>query len=123
MNLQTVERLLAAGFTADEIRGMTQDPASAPAIAPETEPTTDPANAPAIAPETEPAIAPANNDPTPDDNTGKRLDTIESALTALVKTIQQQNLLRDTMPGGNTKTMQQVTDDAMAALIRTPKQQ
>ena len=51
------------------------------------------------------------------DQTEQRLTNIENNISSLLKAIQESNLRNDTQPGAGTKSMQELTDAAMAALI------
>ena len=87
MELAQVTKLLDAGFTAAEIREMMQGTQLDPQ--PEPQP----------------------------DQTEQRLTNIETSISSLLKAIQESNLRNDTQPGAGTKSMQELTDAAMAALI------
>jgi DNA-binding transcriptional MerR regulator len=105
MELTQVTKLLDAGFTADEIREMMQGTQPEPQPEPETKPEPQPE------PETKP-----EPEPQPD-QTEQRLTNIENNISSLLKAIQESNLRNDTQPGAGTKSMQELTDAAMAALI------
>lgn len=105
MELEKVTRLLDAGFTAEEIRQM---------MPPQTEPQEEPKQEPQEEPKQEPQEQPKQEP----DETGKRLDAIENSIASLLKSIQQQNVKKDTMLGASDqKTMQQLTDAAMESII------
>ena len=107
MDLTQVTKLIEAGFTAQEIRemmqGTQQDPQPEPQPEPETKPEPEPQ------PETKPEPQP--------DQTEQRLTNIETSISSLLKAIQESNLRNDTQPGAGTKSMQELTDAAMASLI------
>ena len=105
MELTQVTKLLDAGFTADEIREMMQGTQPEPQPEPETKPEPQPE------PETKP-----EPEPQPD-QTEQRLTNIETSISSLLKAIQESNLRNDTQPGAGTKSMQELTDAAMASLI------
>lgn len=111
MDLTQVTKLLDAGFTAAEIREMMQgtQPEPQPETKPETE--TKPEPEPQPEPETKPEPKPQP------DPTEQRLTSIETSISSLLKAIQESNLRNDTQPGAGTKSMQELTDAAMAALI------
>lgn len=101
MELAQVTKLLDAGFTAAEIREMMQETQPEPQPEPETKPE----------PEPQP------------DQTEQRLTNIENNISSLLKAIQESNVRKDTQLGGNTKSMQELTNDAMNALINPTKEE
>ncbi len=103
MDLTQVTKLIEAGFTAQEIREMMQGTQPEPQPEPETKPEPQPE------PETKPEPQP--------DQTEQRLTNIETSISSLLKAIQESNLRNDTQPGAGTKSMQELTDAAMASLI------
>ena len=107
MDLNQVTKLIEAGFTAQEIREMMQGTQQDPQPEPQPEPETKPEPQPE--PETKPEPQP--------DQTEQRLTNIETSISSLLKAIQESNLRNDTQPGAGTKSMQELTDAAMAALI------
>ncbi len=111
MELAQVTKLLDAGFTAAEIREMMQGTQPEPQPEPETKP--DPQPEPETKPEPEPQP----------DQTEQRLTNIENNISSLLKAIQESNVRKDTQLGGNTKSMQELTNDAMNALINPTKEE
>ena len=57
------------------------------------------------------------------DQTEQRLTNIENNISSLLKAIQESNVRKDTLLGGNTKSMQELTNDAMNALINPTKEE
>lgn len=115
MELAQVTKLLDAGFTAAEIREMMQGTQQDPQPEPQPEPEIKPE------PETKPETKP-EPEPQPD-QTGQRLTNIENNISSLLKAIQESNVRNDTLLGGNTKSMQELTNDAMNALINPTKEE
>lgn len=115
MELAQVTKLLDAGFTAAEIREMMQGIQQNPQPEPQPEPETKPEPQPE--PETKP-----EPEPQPD-QTEQRLTNIENNISSLLKAIQESNVRKDTQLGGNTKSMQELTNDAMNALINPTKEE
>ena len=119
MKVDQVIRLLEAGYSKEEIQQMEQG-----AQEPQEQETTKPEPA-AEQPEqkTEPAAAESKPDEkgpaaetAPDPETNKRLDGIEAQLKALVKTMQADNVRRDSYGSAGTD-IDSEADKAMAALI------
>ena len=115
MDLTQVTKLIEAGFTAQEIREMMQGTQQDPQPEPQPEP--EPKPEPETKPEPEP-----QPDPHPD-QTEQRLTNIENNISSLLKAIQESNVRKDTLLGGNTKSMQELTNDAMNALINPTKEE
>lgn len=111
MNLTTVEKLLEAGFTAAEIREMSEKPAEEDKQ-PEQEPKEQPKEEPEKEKEADQQTAPEPSE------TETRLNSIEQSLKGLLKAFQTANVNRDTQQAPNTQSMQSLTDAAMASLIR-----
>ncbi len=107
MDLTQVTKLIEAGFTAQEIREMMQGTQQNPQPEPQPEPETNP----------EPQPEPETNPEPQPDQMEQRLTNIETSISSLLKAIQESNLRNDTQPGAGTKSMQELTDAAMAALI------
>ena len=125
MKVDQVIRLLEAGYSKEEIQQMeagNQEPKEQETTKPEPaaeqpEPEKKPAAAeqdPASKPEPEkkPAAETA-----PDPETGKRLDGIEAQLKQLVKSIQADNVRRDSY-GSAGEDINSQADKALAALIQ-----
>lgn len=115
MELAQVTKLLDAGFTAAEIREMMQG--TQPEPQPETQPEPETKPEPQPEPETKP-----EPEPQPD-QTEQRLTNIENNISSLLKAIQENNVRMDTQLGGSTKSMQELTNDAMNALINPTKEE
>ena len=115
MDLNQVTKLIEAGFTAQEIREMMQGTQQDPQPEPQPEPETK------SEPETKPETKP-EPEPQPD-QTEQRLTNIETSISSLLKAIQESNVRKDTLLGGNTKSMQELTNDAMNALINPTKEE
>ena len=126
MKADLMEKMLDAGFTKEEILRIVepapatagdtaaapaQEPEKEPAAAPAKEPEKEPAAAPAKEPEKEPAPAPAA------DETEKRLAGIEKSISDLIKTIQAENIRKDSF-GGAPDSLEEQTDRIMASIIR-----
>lgn len=132
MKADLMEKMLDAGFTKEEIFRIL-DPAPAtgtataaapapapdkePAPAPEKEPEKEPAAAPAPEPEKEPTKAPAAPADPKADETEKRLAGIEQSISDLIKTLQAENIKRDSF-GGTPDSLEEQTDRIMASIIR-----
>ena len=120
MKVDQVIRLLEAGYSKEEIQQMEQG-----AQEPQEQETTKPEPAPeqpeqktepAAAPESKPAEKGPAAETAPDPETNKRLDGIEAQLKALVKTMQADNVRRDSYGSAGTD-IDSEADKAMAALI------
>lgn len=119
MELAQVTKLLDAGFTAAEIREMMQEtqPDPQPETKPETETKPEPEPQPEPQPETKPEPKPQP------DQTEQRLTNIENNISSLLKAIQENNVRKDTQLGGSSKSLQELTDAAMNALINPTKEE
>lgn len=117
MDITQVTKLIEAGFTAQEIREMMQgtQPESQPEPQPEPETKPEPETPPETKPEPEPKPQP--------DQTEQRLTNIENNISSLLKAIQENNVRKDTQLGGSTKSMQELTNEAMNALINPTKEE
>jgi len=123
MKVDQVIRLLEAGYSKEEIQQMeqgAQEPQEQETTKPEPaaeqpEQKTEPAAA-----EQDPASKPEEKGPAaetaPDPETGKRLDGIEQQLKQLIKSIQANNVRRDSY-GSAGEDIDSQADKAMAALI------
>lgn len=124
MKVDQVIRLLEAGYSKEEIQQMEQG-----AQEPQEQETTKPEPAaeqpeqkkePAAA-EQDPASKPEEKGPAaetaPDPETNKRLDGIEAQLKQLVKSIQAENVRRDSY-GSAGEDINSQADKALAALIQ-----
>ena len=120
MKVDQVIRLLEAGYSKEEIQQMEQG-----AQEPQDQETTkqEPApeqpeqkTEPAAAPESKPEEKGPATETAPDPETNKRLDGIEAQLKALVKTMQADNVRRDSY-GSAGEDIDSQADKAMAALI------
>lgn len=120
MKVDQVIRLLDAGYSKEEIQQMeqgAQETANPEPAAEQKEPETEPAAA-----EEEKGSAPEEkNGPAaetaPDPETGKRLDGIEQQLKQLIKSIQVNNVRRDSY-GSSGEDIDTQADKALAALIQ-----
>ena len=114
VSIDQVFSLLDKGFSRDDIMALVGSGTQAetakqePAPEPEQNPEPDPADK---------ASEPAKPDPAQESETDKRLDTIESTMTTLLKAIQAQNLANDSF-GKAGKSLEEQTDDIMATIIR-----
>ena len=130
MKADLMEKMLDAGFTKEEIfrildpapsTGTATAAAPAPAPdkepAPEKEPAAAPEKEPAPSPEKEPAKAPAAPADQKADETEKRLAGIEQSISDLIKTLQAENIKRDSF-GGAPDSLEEQTDRIMASIIR-----
>ena len=124
MKLDQVIRLLDAGYSKEEIQQMeagNQEPQEqeTPKPQPAAEPK-EPEKEPAAA-EQDPASKPEEKGPAaetaPDPETGKRLDGIEQQLKTLIKTMQANNVRRDSF-GSAGEDIDTQADKALAALIQ-----
>lgn len=120
MKVDQVIRLLEAGYSKEEIQQMEQG-----AQEPQEQETTKPEPAaeqpeqktePAAAPESKPEEKGPAAETAPDPETNKRLDGIEAQLKQLVKTMQADNVRRDSYGSAGTD-IDSEADKAMAALI------
>ena len=107
MNYSEVKELLAAGFTADEIRGMLNNPQNSqnnpqPAPQPDPDPQPDP----------EPAPQP---EPVQDDS---RFETLNNTMERLIKTIQASNLQSSHMDTPSKDDINKQVDSIMSSIIR-----
>lgn len=127
MELAQVTKLLDAGFTAAEIREMMQgtQPEPQPEPQPETKPETETKPKTETKPEPEPQPEPETKpEPKPQpDQTEQRLTNIENNISSLLKAIQENNVRKDTQLGGSPKSMQELTNEAMNALINPTKEE
>ena len=113
MNYSEVKELLAAGFTADEIRGMmnnTQNPQNNPQPAPQP----DPEPQPEQQPDPEPAPQP---EPVQDDS---RFEALNNTMEKLIRTIQSSNLQNSTMDTPSKDDINKQVDSIMSSIIRPP---
>lgn len=133
MKADLMEKMLDAGFTKEEIFRIIEEPAatggdtaSAPAQEPDTktaaapaqEPDTKTATAPAQEPEKKTAAAPVQEpEKKTADETEKRLAGIEKSISDLIKSIQAENIKRDSF-GGTPDSLEEQTDRIMASIIR-----
>ena len=120
MKVDQVIRLLEAGYSKEEIHQMEQG-----AQEPKEQETTKPEPAaeqpeqktePAAAAESKPEEKGPAAETAPDPETNKRLDGIEAQLKQLVKSIQADNVRRDSYGSAGTD-IDSEADKAMAALI------
>ena len=118
MKLDQVIRLLDAGYSKEEIQQMeqgSQETANPEPAAEQKEPETELAAA-----AEEKSSAPEEHGPAagtaPDPETGKRLDGIEQQLKQLIKSIQVNNVRRDSY-GNSGDDIDTQAEKAMAALI------
>lgn len=120
MKLDQVIRLLEAGYSKEEIQQMEQG-----AQEPQEQETTKPEPAaeqpeqktePAAAAESKPEEKGPAAETAPDPETNKRLDGIEAQLKQLVKSMQADNVRRDSYGSAGTDIETQA-DKAMASLI------
>ena len=103
MNYSEVKELLAAGFTADEIRVMmnnTQNSQNNPQPAPQSEPDPEPAPQP---------------EPVQDDS---RFETLNNTMEKLIKTIQASNLQSSRMDTPSKDDINKQVDSIMSSIIR-----
>lgn len=120
MKVDQVIRLLEAGYSKEEIQQMEQgaqepqeqETAKQEPAAEQPEQKTEPAAAPESKPEEKGPAA----ETAPDPETNKRLDGIEAQLKQLVKSIQADNVRRDSYGSAGTD-IDSEADKAMAALI------
>ena len=124
MKIDQVIRLLEAGYSKEEIQQLeagNQEPKEQETTKPEPaaeqpEQKTEPAAA-----EQDPASKPEEKGPAaetaPDPETGKRLDGIENQLKQLIKTMQANNVRRDSY-GSAGEDINSQADKALAALIQ-----
>ena len=115
MNYSEVRELLAAGFTADEIRGMMNNPQNSQNI-PQPEPQPDPEPQPEPAPQPEPEPAP-QPEPAQDDT---RFEALNNTMERLIKTIQSSNLQNSTMDTPSKDDINKQVDSIMSSIIRPP---
>lgn len=124
MKADLMEKMLDAGFTKEEIFRIIEpapatagDTAAAPAQEPAKEPAAAPAQEPAAAPAKEPEKEPAAPADSKADETEKRLAGIEKSISDLIKSIQAENIKRDSF-GGTPDSLEEQTDRIMASIIR-----
>lgn len=120
MKVDQVIRLLEAGYSKEEIQQMeqgAQEPPEQETTKPEPAPEQpEQKTEPAAAPESKPEEKGPAAETAPDPETNKRLDGIEAQLKALVKTMQADNVRRDSYGSAGTD-IDSEADKAMAALI------
>ena len=120
MKAELLEKLLDAGFSKDEIIELARDrPAQKepePAKDPEPEKDSEPVKDPEPIKDPEPVKDP-EKEPEKEDNTGKRLDSIEQSIAKLIKTIQTSNVKNDSF-GAGQDSLEEQTDRIMASIIR-----
>lgn len=109
MNYSEVKELLAAGFTADEIREMMNNPQN-PQNNPQPEPQPDPD------PEPQPDPAP-QPEPAQDDS---RFEALNNTMERLIRTIQSSNLQSSTMDTPSKDDINKQVDSIMSSIIRPP---
>lgn len=120
MKVDQVIRLLEAGYSKEEIQQMEQgaqepqeqETAKQEPAAEQPEPKKEPAAAPESKPEEKGPAA----ETAPDPEINKRMDGIEAQLKQLVKTMQADNVRRDSYGSAGTD-IDSEADKAMAALI------
>ena len=101
MNYSEVKELLAAGFTADEIRLMMNNPQNSQ-------------NNPQPAPQPDPEPAP-QPEPVQDDS---RFETLNNTMERLIKTIQASNLQSSHMDTPSKDDINKQVDSIMSSIIR-----
>lgn len=117
MNYSEVKELLAAGFTADEIREMMNNPQN-PQNNPQPEPQPDPEPAPQPDPEPAPQPDPAPQpEPAQDDS---RFEALNNTMERLIRTIQSSNLQSSTMDTPSKDDINKQVDSIMSSIIRPP---
>ena len=118
VSIDQVFTLLDKGFSRDDIMALVGSGTQAETAKQEPEP--EPAQEPEQNPEPDPAdkaTEPAKPEPAQESETDKRLDSIESTMSTLLKAIQAQNLANDSF-GKAGKSLEEQTDDIMATIIR-----
>lgn len=119
MKVDQVIRLLEAGYSKEEIQQMEQGAQEAKNPEPAAE-QKEPETEPAAAAEEQSSTPEEQNGPAagsaPDPETGKRLDGIEQQLKQLIKSIQVNNVRRDSY-GNSGDDIDTQAEKAMAALI------
>ena len=124
MKVDQVIRLLEAGYSKEEIQQMeagNQEPKEQETTKPEpAAEQPEPEKKPAAA-EQDPASKPEEKGPAaetaPDPETNKRLDGIEQQLKQLIRSIQANNVRRDSY-GNDGEDIETQADNALAALIK-----
>ena len=120
MKIDQVIRLLDAGYSKEEIQQMEQGAQETTNPEPAAE-KTEPETEPAAAAEEKSSAPEEKNGPAagtaPDPETGKRLDGIEQQLKQLIKSIQVNNVRRDSY-GNSGEDIDTQADKALAALIQ-----
>ena len=124
MKVDQVIRLLEAGYSKEEIQQMeagNQEPKEQETTKPEpAAEQPEPEKKPAAA-EQDPASKPEEKGPAaetaPDPETNKRLDGIEQQLKQLIRSIQANNVRRDSY-GNAGEDIETQADNALAALIK-----
>lgn len=117
MNYSEVKELLAAGFTADEIREMMNNPQNPqnnpqPAAQPEPDPEPTPQPDPTPQPEPAPQPEPVKDDP--------RFEALNNTMERLIKTIQSSNLQNSSMDTPSKNDINKQVDSIMSSIIRPP---
>ena len=119
MTVDQVFQLLDKGFSRDDIMKLTENDVVKDSQPEQTEPEPKPVTEPEPKPVTEPEPKPVTQ-PVEQDQTGKRLDSIEQNISKLVNAIQLQNLRNDSF-GSSGETLDEKTDKIMASIIRPEK--
>ena len=114
MTVNQVFQLLDKGFTRDDIMTLSETETEVVTDA-QPEPQTEPEQPQETESEPKPATQPEEQD-----QTGKRLDSIEQSISKLVNAIQLQNLRNDSV-GSSGETLEEKTDKIMASIIRPEK--
>lgn len=110
MTVDQVFQLLDKGFSRDDIMKLTENDVVKDAQPEQTEPV----QPQETEPEQKPVTQPEEQE---QDQTGKRLDSIEQSISKLVNAIQLQNLRTDSF-GSSGETLEEKTDKIMASIIR-----
>ncbi len=121
MKVDQVIRLLEAGYSKEEIQQMEQGAQETTNPEPDAE-QAEPETKPAAAAEEKSSEPEEKNGSAagsaPDPETGKRLDGIEQQLKQLIKSIQANNVRRDSY-GNSGEDIDTQADKALAALIQS----
>ena len=129
MNYSEVKELLAAGFTADEIRGMMNNPQNTqnnpqPAKKPETEHfPEEPEKGSENIPNQDTDHGAAAQDPAvkKEENTNDpRFEALNNTMERLIRTIQSSNLHNSTMDTPSKDDINKQVDSIMSSIIRPP---
>ena len=118
MKCSEVQELLKAGFTADEIRGMLNEP-----VNPQTDNPQIPQDSPQEQPEEQPSpVMQAQTEQPVNTETDERFNQLNSTMEKLIKTIQSSNLNNSSFNSVSEPDINTKVDKIMASIIRPERE-